>query len=331
MHSPKTIRANMKTPKMVKSFLESNNLKLLVADKDKCFVLCRNKDFLNRANEFLEHSRSIVLKQDPTSTVLRKVHKVIALPGIVESLAGPLNPPSNVACPRLFFEAKTHKLSWPLRPLVNKRSHPTYHLEAALAKHITSLIPHSELVTTSSTEAKCTILQKLGNLPCNSYRFYKIDVISLYPSVPYFEAIMLANILFLNSSYPASRVLHLHEALSLITQNNYFQFNGKIYKQTQGIPMGSPLSPILAELVMRNIEHQVFNAPLTIQYPLMYLRYVDDVLIAWDSSNEDLLQFTQILASIYPTINFTVEEQENNRISFLDLDISTSPELIFSN
>ncbi|XP_023230324.1 uncharacterized protein LOC111630456 [Centruroides sculpturatus] len=169
MYSPKTKRANMKTPKMVKSFLESNNLKLLVADKDKCFVLCTNKDFLNRANEFLKHSRSIVLKQDLTSTVLRKVHKVIALPGIVESLAGPLNPPSNVACPRLFFEAKTHKPSWPLRPLVNKCSHPTYHLEAVLAKHITSLIPRSELVTTASIEAKCTILQKLGNFPSNSY------------------------------------------------------------------------------------------------------------------------------------------------------------------
>ncbi|XP_023238600.1 aspartate aminotransferase, cytoplasmic-like, partial [Centruroides sculpturatus] len=64
----------------------------------------RKYDFLDRAKEFLEHSKSIILKKYPTSTVLKKARKVIALPGIVESLDGPLNPPKNVTCPRLFFE-----------------------------------------------------------------------------------------------------------------------------------------------------------------------------------------------------------------------------------
>ncbi|XP_023234854.1 uncharacterized protein LOC111634329 [Centruroides sculpturatus] len=94
--------------------------------------------------------------------------------------------------------------------------------------------------------------------------------------------------------------------------------------------MGSPLSPILAELIMRNIENCIFHAPLTIHYPIMYLRYVDDILIAWDSSAEDLDKFIQMLASIYPTINFTVEEEQENTISFLDLEVHRYPELTFA-
>ncbi|XP_067129738.1 uncharacterized protein [Centruroides vittatus] len=239
----KANKSNIHSARSVKLFLESNHLNLLVADKDKRFVLCKHRDFLSRANEFLEQSKSIILNEDPTTSILRKTRKVLALPGITATLAGPLNPPSNVACPRLFFEAKTHKPEWPLRPVVNKRSHPTYFLEAALAKHVTSLISPSELITTAALDAKDFIISELNGYPNFSYRWCKTDVISLYPSVPHFEAVMLINALLLNSGYPTSHVLHLREALLLVTENNYFQFNGNIYKQTQGVPMGSPCHP----------------------------------------------------------------------------------------
>ncbi|XP_067138140.1 uncharacterized protein [Centruroides vittatus] len=141
---------------------------------------------------------------------------------------------------------------------------------------------------------------------------------------------MLINAILLKSGYPTSHVLHLREALLLVTENNYFQFNGNIYKQTQGVPMGSPLSPILAEIIMRNIEFRIFHAPLTIHYPILYLRYVDDILLAWDGSAEELDKFIQMLTSIYPTIRFTVEEEQNAKISLLDLEICRSPDLNFS-
>ncbi|XP_023230812.1 uncharacterized protein LOC111630885, partial [Centruroides sculpturatus] len=328
--SSKSSKSNAQTAMVVKSYLTSNHLNLLVANKDKRFVLCKNQDFLSRSNEFLQQSESITLKDDPTPTILRKTRKIIALTGVTASLTGSLNPPVNIACPRLFFEVKTHKPDWPLRPLINKRSHPTYFLETALAKHLSALVPPSNLVTNAVLNAKANIVATLGSLPTNSYRLYKIDVISLYPSVPHFEAVMLANALLLSSGHPILHVLHLREALLFITENNYFQFNGKIYKQTQGVPMGSPLSPILAELIMRNIENRIFHAPLTIHYPIMYLQYVDDILIAWDSSAEDLDKFIQMLASIYPTINFTVEEEQENTISFLDLEVHRYPELTFA-
>ncbi|XP_023215889.1 uncharacterized protein LOC111618561 [Centruroides sculpturatus] len=62
----------------------------------------------------------------------------------------------------------------------------------------------------------------------------------------------------------------------------------------------------------------------------MYLHYVDDILLPWEGSTKDLEQFIQALASVYPSINFTVEEEQNARISFLNLEIHTSSELLFS-
>ncbi|XP_023215268.1 uncharacterized protein LOC111618072 [Centruroides sculpturatus] len=216
---------------------------------------------------------------------------------------------------------KTHKTNWPLRPLVNKRSHPTYYLEKVLAKCLRAIVPESPYVTPSSVVAKSTIASSIGALQPCTYTFYKLDVISLYPSVPTFEAVMLANSLLLKEGFNIQQVLDIRDALTFVTEHNYFCFNRKIYLQKQGVPMGSPLSAILAELVMREIERRTFDFPLAIHYPRLYLRYVDDILIAWEDTEESFLIFMQQLASIYPSINFTWEKERDAEVAFLDLHI----------
>jgi len=37
-----------------------------------------------------------------------------------------------------------------------------------------------------------------------------------------------------------------------ITPNSYFSFDGQFYKQTDGVEMGSPLSPVIANLFMED-------------------------------------------------------------------------------
>jgi len=42
-------------------------------------------------------------------------------------------------------------------------------------------------------------------------------------------------------------------AVKFVLSSTYFTFNNTIYKQTYGTPMGSPLSPIIAEIVMQDL------------------------------------------------------------------------------
>ncbi|XP_023218252.1 uncharacterized protein LOC111620552 [Centruroides sculpturatus] len=181
-------RGNYVNSHNVRCYLEANNLRLLILNKEKKFVLCKEKekDFLNRATDFLNHSCAVLLQADPTSTVLRKVRKIISLPTI-SALPGRVDPPTNVACPRLFFEVKTHKEGWPLRPLVNKRTHPAFHLEIALAKLLSGLLPPSHLVTSSSVAAKTHISSVLDHIP----------------QMPQFEAVMLANAMLIKKGFTA--------------------------------------------------------------------------------------------------------------------------------
>ena len=60
------------------------------------------------------------------------------------------------------------------------------------------------------------------------------------------------------------------------TSNQLFQFNGELYEQTDGVAMGSPLGPLLANVFMCHIENQLEQNNMI---PSFYRRYVDDTLV----------------------------------------------------
>ena len=49
-------------------------------------------------------------------------------------------------------------------------------------------------------------------------------------------------------------------ALNFCLNNTYFIFQGKFYQQIFGVPMGSPISVTIANLVMEHIEIKAINS-----------------------------------------------------------------------
>ena len=84
--------------------------------------------------------------------------------------------------------------------------------------------------------------------------------------------------------------------------------------------MGSPLSPVLANNFMGFYESKWLNE-YTLNKPEFYLRYVDDILAAFDKK-QDLLNFLDFLNKRHPNVKFTIEKQINHSIAFLDVFIS---------
>jgi len=72
--------------------------------------------------------------------------------------------------------------------------------------------------------------------------------------------------------------------------------------------MGSPLSPIIAEIVMRDLETSALNS---LSYGIhMYYRYVDDILIA--IPNDKLDETLTIFNTLHERIKFTAKINNNN-------------------
>src|ERR1700759_3574110 len=64
--------------------------------------------------------------------------------------------------------------------------------------------------------------------------------------------------------------------LKLAVEDSYFSFNNKLYRQIDGMSVGSPLGPLFANIFLSYYESEwVQNCPVK---SLFYKRYVDDTL-----------------------------------------------------
>ncbi|XP_045477870.1 uncharacterized protein LOC123683016 [Harmonia axyridis] len=107
--------------------------------------------------------------------------------------------------------------------------------------------------------------------------------------------------------------------IKLITKQNFFAFWDKLYIMANGLPMGSSLSGVLADIYMDFIEKQIMIIPLS-EFIVFWRRYVDDVFCIWSGNEKDLDSFLEILNSQF-NVKFTLEKAIDNTINFLDLRI----------
>ena len=83
--------------------------------------------------------------------------------------------------------------------------------------------------------------------------------------------------------------------------------------------MGSSLAPVLANIFMDFYKSKWLNE-YNLNKPKFYLRYVDDILAAFEKE-QDSLNFLNFLNNKQPNIKFTLEKQVNHSIAFLDIFI----------
>ena len=107
--------------------------------------------------------------------------------------------------------------------------------------------------------------------------------------------------------------------LEFCLDSTYFRFQGKYYEQLKGAAMGSPISPIVANLYMENFEVEAIrSAP---HPPYLWKRYVADTFTVIDSSHKS--EFLEHIKFIDEHIQFTCEDQrEDGSMHFLDILIT---------
>ena len=110
------------------------------------------------------------------------------------------------------------------------------------------------------------------------------------------------------------------DLLDLAAKESFFTFNNKFYIQVDGVAMGSPLGPILANIFLSHHEENWLNkCPIKFK-PSFYRRYVDDIFVLFESS-ESADSFREYMSSKHQNINFTIEKENVGSLSFLDIKI----------
>ena len=141
------------------------------------------------------------------------------------------------------------------------------------------------------------------------------NVTSLFTSIPLQETIDIAiNLIFNHIPNLSITKKELKKLFLFATSQTHFIFNGTFYDQIDGVAMGSPLAPVLANIFMDFYESKWLNE-YNLNKPKFYLRYVDDILTAFDKE-QDSLNFLNFLNKRHPNIKFTIEKQINHSHSF---------------
>ena len=149
------------------------------------------------------------------------------------------------------------------------------------------------------------------------------DVTALFTNVPLNETI---NILvekafaddWFNQTYGLNLQKHqLTKLLEIATTNQLFQFNGQLYEQIDGVAMGSPLGPLMANVFLCHLEDKLTRDGVM---PTFYKRYVDDTLARMPSTDA-AVDFLTTLNSLHPSLSFTMELPVDNKISFTGIVI----------
>ena len=149
-----------------------------------------------------------------------------------------------------------------------------------------------------------------------------LDADSLFTDIPLEETIEICtNELFKESeTVEGLSKTEFKELLSLATKDSHFIFDGTLYKQIDGVAMGSPLGPTLANaFLVYHEKNWLEHCPVEYR-PLYYRRYVDDIFVLFNSA-EHLKRFHSYLNSRHLNISFTIENEKDNRMSFLDVNI----------
>ena len=118
-----------------------------------------------------------------------------------------------------------------------------------------------------------------------------------------------------------SVVCIFRELLTLPMQETCFIFDGKLYKQCDGVSMGSPLGPDYANSFMSYHEKKWLDECPDQIKPIKYRRYVDDIFVLCrDREHHD--KFKEYMNSRHESISFTDELEENNLLPFLDVAVT---------
>ena len=146
-------------------------------------------------------------------------------------------------------------------------------------------------------------------------KLISINVVDMFTNVPISEAISI--ILQRIGSFKTFCQTHLtksnlYEPLKLCLKNNYFTFNGKFYREKNGLPMGNIPSGLMADIYLRHHVQQRLKEKQGKSWC-----YVDDILVITKMSKMEIEKSMKRINSTRQKIKFTYEYEKKNQLNFL--------------
>ncbi|XP_072400465.1 uncharacterized protein [Diabrotica undecimpunctata] len=285
----------------------SENRNIIVKPSDKCnvTVVLEKQRYLELCLELLNSDNVYErLNINLTNTIQTKCNNLIkelCNSGQIDDVTKKKLTCYKGVIHKFYALPKIHKPQLSVRLIVACIDAPTNLLASFLTEILTNAYVSNEYYIKNSFD----IFNNFNNyqLP-EGYVIVSLDVVSLFTNV-HLDAALIA---IKNNWY-------FKKLISFLFNNTHFTVNNTVFRQTQGTPLGSTVSLILACYVMDYLLDMVI--PELSFYNHFVIKYVDDLILAIPSNGST--EILQVFNSYDPLLQFTIEHEDNLfSVPFLD-------------
>ncbi|KAM9296202.1 collagen alpha-1(XX) chain [Gastrophryne carolinensis] len=229
---------------------------------------------------------------------------------------------SEYSTPVLYTIPKIHKnlQAPPGRPIVSGNGGPLENTARFIDENLKPLVRLLPSFVLDSSD----LLHKLQDVLIEeNCLLVSVDVESLYTSIPHMVGLLaVEETLEMLGPGDAAYNEFVVELLEFVLMNNFFKFNGTYYQQIQGTTMGAACAPSYACLHLGRWESlELFGRASFVAHAALWLRYIDDVLLIWKGTVQQLEEFISSLNQNQRNIKLTFK-WSSTTIEFLDLRIT---------
>ena len=309
----------------LKDLKRNDAITLLPADKGNTTVILDTEEYEQKAKELLGKPPFQEVSRNPTTRNEKRVNdglkRLLNKGSIDKDTFDQLRVSTNgTQPPRFYGTVKVHKPQKPLRPIVSSIGSATY----KLSKYVSRILTPYARDTPSFIMNTEHFRELLSEVTIESDEILvSFDVKSLFTSVPVDGAITaIKNTIEADVFFERDNGISVETMLNMVRiclSTTDFQFKNRHYKLTDGLAMGSPLSPAVANIFMSKFERTVLKQTDMKEKPKVWFRYVDDV---FSIMRKDVIQkFLHHLNQQHPSIQFTVEIEKDGKLPFLELTV----------
>ena len=291
---------------------------ILPADKGRSTVILNCEDYLEKCMDHINKGPYQLLKKDPTTKIKAKTLKQLKVLKDNEFIDNKLYyylKPTDSPAPTFYGQPKLHKPGVSIRPIVSYSGSPLYNLNKYMTNILKTYVKHENNNAKNSTASSNYIRNVLIE---DDKIMVSFDIIFLHTNIPVIDTLNIIND-YVHSddqfarktAIPQDKFLDL---VNLVLTTTWYTFNSQFYQQIDGVVMGGPASSTTAEIYMQAHESTAISTAL--HPPKVWERFVDDIYSIVKRTH--LEKFSHHIINLHQNIKFTMEEESNEELEFLD-------------